>query len=225
MANIKNYYEIWQLKDGNAGQISEMSLQRMNDLGYDVSKMTKKENYKRVKKAKLDLTTTLDDIFKNYDQQIYVDYKGHHLMVSDVIVVCRYGLKEAFYINGYCKKGGIDFVPLTEWNDNAEYPPDIVMKVRDEYIWLSDDIAGGENLVDVTFYNKNLIVKDGMNLQMPYYCNIAYAIPYVMQALIEDYGLVLDEEDVSVLKENEYTISIDKDGFDRLNVKNAEEVA
>ncbi len=117
-----SYFEIYQLKSSE-----ELHYHRFTD--YDTlhreGHSVEAKNYEQVYRAELAGGTTLEDIFSRFNIEHPVDFTGHSLSVSDIIVVHDKGEIVAYYVDDIGFKRVPEFLQI-------ERQTDIVQEFRDK---------------------------------------------------------------------------------------------
>lgn len=89
-------YSLYQLKDGESTRYHRFaSYDELKRLGLSVDRT----NYNEVYSAELPKHFTADDIFMKFNLYPPLDFKGHSLSVSDVIVIRKDGTEKALYVD------------------------------------------------------------------------------------------------------------------------------
>ncbi len=91
-------FTIYQLKDDES--LHGIRFERLEHLNAD-NKAVEKENYDKVYEGPLKPGTTLDDIYYEFNMQRPIDFRGHSLSVSDMVVLHQGGEDKAFYVDSF----------------------------------------------------------------------------------------------------------------------------
>ena len=91
-------FTIYQLKDDES--LHDIRFERLDFLMAD-NKTVEKENYDKVYEAPLKPGTTLDDIYYEFNMQRPLDFRGHSLSVSDMVVLHQGDEDKAFYVDSF----------------------------------------------------------------------------------------------------------------------------
>ena len=101
---IHDYYEILQLKSGpELHQYRFLSLDQLSGYGLKVDS----ENYCCVYSGSLEKGMDLETLYYLFNMQRPEDFYGHSMSVSDVVVLHKGGVSEAWY----CDRAGFRMLP------------------------------------------------------------------------------------------------------------------
>ena len=98
-------YEVYQLKHDidNYEYLLFESLKRLEKHGYKVEST----NYKKVYEGNLDIGVNIsgldvcEELFKKFNMNKPVDFRGHSMSVSDVVVLSKDGTRTAYYCDDH----------------------------------------------------------------------------------------------------------------------------
>jgi predicted nucleotidyltransferase len=91
-------FSIYQLKDDEA--LKDMRFEGLESLKKE-NKVINRDNYDAVYEARLKPDTTLDDLYFQFNMDRPLDFMGHSLSISDVIVLHKDGEDKAFYVDRF----------------------------------------------------------------------------------------------------------------------------
>ena len=112
----ENYFEIYQLKNDE-----KLHYHRFTDYEtlHKEGNSVEAENYIQVYRDTLSSGTTLEDIFTRFNIDHPVDFTGHSLSVSDIIVVHDNGDTAAYYVDSFGFKKVPEFLKLEQKAENV----------------------------------------------------------------------------------------------------------
>ena len=144
-------FSIYQLKDDESlHYIRFEGLERLQAEGNRVER----ENYNLVYEAPLKEGTTLDDLYYQFNMQHPLDFKGHSMSVSDVVVLHQGDEDKAFYVDRF----GFTEVPGFMLERQAEVEFDeAAYKLGDRYI----SIQRIDDGFDYSIYDEAYHLLDG----------------------------------------------------------------
>lgn len=189
-ANIKDRFTIYQLKD-------DESLRHIRFKGLDwmenEGRTADKDNYNIVYDAPLKPGITLDDLYFQFNMQHPLDFRGHSLSVSDVVVLHQDNEDKAFYVDRF------GFSEL----------PDFLLERAGQERMESMENAGGTGYEDIQAASltqeivknfrsdtERLFKSEKLDGMKP--ADIEDAVRAQVQQMIDDYGLDAKIEDVIV---------------------------
>ncbi|MFR2050796.1 MAG: YodL domain-containing protein [Roseburia faecis] len=98
LLGTEDRFGIYQLKDTEAARdIHFMNMDYLESKGIAVTR----ENYNLIYTAPLEEGTSLEDIFTRFNIDCPVDFKGHSLSVSDVVVLHQNGENTSHYVDSF----------------------------------------------------------------------------------------------------------------------------
>lgn len=112
--NDKNKFAIYQLKDNVPNDLAFESLEKINNKGFDVDRA----NYDLVYIGDYNPDMTLEGLFEEFNINRPVDFKGHSLSVSDIIVINDGVNISSHYCDDIGFKNINDFIKKSKFNDS-----------------------------------------------------------------------------------------------------------
>ncbi len=101
---IPDHYEILQLKPGpDLHQYRFLGLNQLNRYGLKADP----ENYSCVYSGSLEPGMDAETLYYRFNMERPKDFYGHSMSVSDIVVLCRNGISEAWY----CDRVGFRLLP------------------------------------------------------------------------------------------------------------------
>lgn len=162
-----DHFTIYQLKDDESLHYHRfISYERLKKDNLSVDR----ENYDKVFEAPLRQGTSLEFIYYQFNMDHPLDFTGHSLSVSDVVVLHRNGEDRAYYVDS------IGFTEVPEF--------------------LTDYEAEREAIAEFKAETDKCFNKDSVNGLQPE--NIEETVKDQVQQLVEDYGLDVKIEDVVI---------------------------
>lgn len=111
--NDKNKFAIYQLKDNVPKDLAFETLERINKKGFDVDRA----NYDLVYIGDYNPDISLEGLFERFNINRPIDFKGHSLSVSDIIVINDGVNISAHYCDDIGFKNINDFLQKSKFND------------------------------------------------------------------------------------------------------------
>ena len=127
--NDKNKFAIYQLKDSVPKEIAFESLEKINNNGFDVDRA----NYNLVYIGDYNPDITLEGLFETFNINRPIDFKGHSLSVSDIIVINDGVNISAHYCDDIGFKNINNFITKSKFNES------IIIEDNSEIIDLDDE--------------------------------------------------------------------------------------
>lgn len=174
-STVGDSFTIYQLKDDESLRyISFESLDRLSKQNVEVNR----DNYEKVYDAPLKPGTTLDDLYYEFNMQRPLDFRGHSLSVSDVVVLHQGTEEKAFYVDSFGFAELPDFLlersAAKEIETMEASADEAAFKLGDRYI----SIQRTDDGFDYSIYDEEYHLLDG-----GVYDNLDVSIDELMQEI------------------------------------------
>lgn len=152
-SGIGDNFKIYQLKDDESLRyIRFEGLERIKNQGQTVDR----DNYDLVYEAPLKPGTTLDDLYYEFNMQHPLDFRGHSMSVSDIVVIHSQGEDKAFYVDTFGFTEVPDFL-LEKAQEQQVDMDEAAYKLGDRYISIQRTDEG----FDYSIYDEEYHLLDG----------------------------------------------------------------
>lgn len=139
------------------------------------------EDYEEVYSARLYGVTSLEDIFYTFNHELPVGYSGHSLSVSDIVITIRQGKPAAYFVDSVGFKQLCNFLPK-DIDPKTEDEDEIAFNIADRNFLCQ---ISSEGSLDISVYDDNYKMIDGMVLDEPTYSLREYVPTWIYETMNE----------------------------------------